>query len=737
MNSVKDNMKIICTFLTVCGLAAAQAPQAPNPVRQSTDNTVRMAAGTMPIYRITVVARTTKAINYNHRSGSTKIGFRGTALMPAARGEANVESKQGVIKIDARMEKLQPAGNFGPEYLTYVMWAITPEGRATNIGEVLLDGDKTRLDATTELQSFGLIVTAEPYFAVTQPSDAVVMENFVRPDTTGTIEQVDAKFELLQRGQYTLNVNPADIRPLRMNSKVPLELYEARNAVQIARWTGAERYAPETFQKAVQGLENAEGYLKGKAGKKPIGTVAREAVQMAEDARIITVKKIDEERLASERQAAADREARSESGRVAAQADAARVTRDAETAQAASKSEADRVKHENAANMEAVQNEADRAQRANAAQLTAAQSEAGRLRHENDAKMVAAQTAADKLKSDNATQLAAAATEADRLKRENDAKTVAAQAAADKLKSDNATQLAAAQTEADRLKHENDAKTVAAQTAADKLKSDNATQLAAAQTEADRLKHENDAKMAAAQTAADKLKSDNDAQFTAAHNEADRLKRENDAKTVAAQAAADKLKSDNDAQFTAAHNEADRLKRENDAQRVSTQAELDRASQANTLAQTEKAELRTQLLNQFNAILQTQDTARGLIVNMSDVLFDTGKYSLRPLAREKLAKVAGIVSGYPGLKLDVEGHTDSVGGDEYNQRLSEQRGAAVRDFLIQQGMVVTSVTTQGFGKTQPVASNDTAEGRQQNRRVEIVISGDAIGTVIGLPPAAK
>ena len=694
-------MKIICTFLTVCGLAAAQAPQAPNPVRQSTDNTVRMAAGTMPIYRITVVARTTKAINYNHRSGSTKIGFRGTALMPAARGEANVESKQGVIKIDARMEKLQPAGNFGPEYLTYVMWAITPEGRATNIGEVLLDGDKTRLDATTELQSFGLIVTAEPYFAVTQPSDAVVMENFVRPDTTGTIEQVDAKFELLQRGQYTLNVNPADIRPLRMNSKVPLELYEARNAVQIARWTGAERYAPETFQKAVQGLENAEGYLKGKAGKKPIGTVAREAVQMAEDARIITVKKIDEERLASERQAAADREARSESGRVAAQADAARVTRDAETAQAASKSEADRVKHENAANMEAVQNEADRAQRANAAQLTAAQSEAGRLRHENDAKMVAAQTAADKLKSDNATQLAAAATEADRLKRENDAKTVAAQAAADKLKSDNATQLAAAQTEADRLKHENDAK------------------------------------MAAAQTAADKLKSDNDAQFTAAHNEADRLKRENDAKTVAAQAAADKLKSDNDAQFTAAHNEADRLKRENDAQRVSTQAELDRASQANTLAQTEKAELRTQLLNQFNAILQTQDTARGLIVNMSDVLFDTGKYSLRPLAREKLAKVAGIVSGYPGLKLDVEGHTDSVGGDEYNQRLSEQRGAAVRDFLIQQGMVVTSVTTQGFGKTQPVASNDTAEGRQQNRRVEIVISGDAIGTVIGLPPAAK
>jgi hypothetical protein len=206
-------MKIIGTFLTVCGLVAAQSSQAPNPVQQSTENAARMAAGAMPIYRITVVERTTKAINYNHRSGSTKIDFRGTSLLPEARGEATVESKQGVIKIDARMEKLQPATKFGPEYLTYVMWAITPEGRATNVGEVLLNGDKTKLDATTELQSFGLIVTAEPYFAVTQPSDVVVMENFVRHDTAGTIEQVDAKYELLQRGQYTLNVNPAEIKP--------------------------------------------------------------------------------------------------------------------------------------------------------------------------------------------------------------------------------------------------------------------------------------------------------------------------------------------------------------------------------------------------------------------------------------------------------------------------------------------------------------------------------------------
>jgi len=544
-------MKIISTLLTVCGLAAAQSSQAPNPVKVSTGN-----AGAIPIYRVTVIARTTKAINYNHRSGPTKIDFRGTALLPEARGEARVESKQGVIKIDARMERLQPATRFGPEYLTYVMWAITPEGRATNVGEVLLDGDKTKLDATTELQSFGLIVTAEPYFAVTQPSDVVVMENFIRPDTVGTIEQVDAKYELLQRGQYTLNVNPADIKPVRLNSKVPLELYEARNAVQIARWTGAERYAPDTFQKAVQGLENAEGYLRGKAGKKPIGTVAREAIQMSEDARIITIKKIDEEQLASERQAGVEREERAESGRAAAQADTARVTQDAAAAR------------------------------------------------------------------------------------------------------------------------------------------------------------------------------------VAAQSDADRLKRENDVKIADAQAEADRLKKNSDTQLAAAQSEADRLKLENDTQRATAQANLDHAAQEKAQAEAEKVQLRSQLLLQFNAILQTRDTVRGLIVNVSDVLFDTGKHTLRPLAREKLAKVAGIVSGHPGLKLDVEGHTDSVGRDDYNQRLSEQRGEAVRDYLTQQGMPVSSVTAKGFGKTQPVASNDTAAGRQQNRRVEMVISGEIIGTEIGVTPIA-
>lgn len=552
-------MKLISAFLTVCGLVAAQSAQAPNPVQQLTENETRMAAGGTPIYRVTVVERTTKAVNYNHRGGATKIDFRGTALLPNAHGEAKVESKQGYIEIEVEFRGLQPATAYGPEYLTYVMWAITPEGRTANLGEVLLNGTNSKLNVTTDLQSFGMIVTAEPYFAVTRPSDAVVVENVVRQDTRGAVEEVDAKYELLQRGQYTLNVNPADIKPVRLSKKVPLELYEARNAVQIARWTGAQQYAGETFQKAVQSLEQGESYLQRKAGRKSIVTVSREAVQMAEDARIITVKKMEEERLASERQAGAEREARAESGRAAAQAEAERTTRDAEAARVAAQSEADRLKRENDAKTEAAQNDADRARRDAAAQMAAAQ------------------------------------------------------------------------------------------------------------------------------------------------------------------------------------NEADRLRRENDAQRAAIQADLDRAGREKAQAEAEKTALRAQLLDQFNAVLQTRDTARGLIVNMSDVLFDTGKYSLRPLAREKLARVAGIVSGHPGLRLDVEGHTDNVGGDAYNQRLSEQRGTAVRDYLTGQGMPAGSVTSRGFGKTQPTASNNTVAGRQQNRRVELVVSGDIIGSgpEIASPRAAR
>jgi outer membrane protein OmpA-like peptidoglycan-associated protein len=241
----------------------------------------------------------------------------------------------------------------------------------------------------------------------------------------------------------------------------------------------------------------------------------------------------------------------------------------------------------------------------------------------------------------------------------------------------------------------------------------------AAQSEADRVTREAEAARIKAQAESERLKRENDAQAAAALAEADRLKRESDARTADAAIA------------------ADRLKQQNEAQKAANQAELDNAAKQKAQLEAEKVELRTQLLKQFNDVLQTRDTARGLIVNMSDVLFDTAKYSLRPLAREKLAKVAGIVSGHPGLRLDVEGHTDSVGSDDYNQRLSEQRGSAVRDYLTQQGMPVSSVTAKGLGKTQPVASNDTAQGRQQNRRVELVISGEIIGTQIGTPIAAR
>ncbi len=583
-------MKLISAFLTVCGFVAAQAPLAQNPSLQVNENAARMAAGSAPIYRVTVTERTAKAVNYQNRSGATKVDFRGTELLANARGEAKVESKQGYIEIEVEFDGLQPASKQGSEYLTYVLWAITPEGRTANLGEILLNGTKSKLNVTTQLQAFGLVVTAEPYYSVSRPSDLIVMENVVRSDTQGKVEQIDAKYELLQRGQYQRLANPL---ALKLDQRLPLELYEARNAVQIARSMGADVYSTETFQKAEKSLAQAEAYQARNAGTKPVTMTAREAVQTAEDARAIAVKRQEEDALAAERQQSLDREARSDRERAAAQLETDRVTREA------------------------------------------------------DAARIAAQA------------------NSERLMREKDAQAVSSLA------------------------------------------------------EADRLRRANDSQMAAANAEADRLRLANDANMVAANAEADRLRQANDANTVAAA------------------NEADRLKRENDAQRAGLQADLDRAAGDKARAEAEKVALRSQLLLQFNAILQTRDSARGLIVNMSDVLFDTAKFSLRPLAREKLAKVAGIVSGHPGLRLDVEGYTDSVGGVEYNQRLSEQRGEAVRDYLTGEGMAAGSVTAKGFGEAQPVASNETATGRQQNRRVELVISGDVIGTEIGGPIAAR
>ncbi len=567
-------------FLSAFGLLSAQTPAAPDEVLQ---------AETMPVFRATGIARTAKAINYRHRSGATKIDFAGTSLMPKARGEAKVESKQGYIEIEVEFDDLTPANKNGAEYLTYVLWAISPEGRTSNLGEVLLNGTKSKLNVTTELQAFGLVVTAEPYFSVSRPSDLVVMENVVRPDTSGKIEEIDAKYELLKRGEYATMANPL---VLKLDSKVPLELYEARNAVQIAKAMGADRYATETFEKAEKSLSQAEAYQARKAGNKPVTMTARQAVQTAEDARLIAVQRQEEESLANERQAAADRELSAENKRVAAQSETARVTREAEEARLAAQQKADRMR------------------------------------------------------------------------RENEAQAAAAKAEANRLTQQNETQAAAARAEADRLTQENEA------------------QRAAALEEGRRLKEENEA-LAAANRA-----------------------------------------------------EAARLQQAMDEQRAAAQAELDRAAKEKAEAEAEKAELRAQLLQQFNSILATRDSARGLIVNMSDVLFDTGKYALRPAAREKLAKVAGVFSGHAGLKLEVEGHTDNVGSDEYNQTLSEKRGEAVRDYLTAQGIPSDSVTTRGYGESKPTGSNDTAAGRQENRRVELVVSGEIIGEQIGSPTAA-
>jgi outer membrane protein OmpA-like peptidoglycan-associated protein len=547
--------KISVVVLLACGALSAQTP------------------ASVPVYRVSVTARTIKAISYQHRSGATKIDFAGTSLMPDAHGQAKVESKKGYIEVEVEFRSIPDATSFGAEYLTYVLWAVTPDGRTSNLGEVLRGGGTSgKLDVTTELQEFGLIVTAEPYFAVSRPSNVVVMENVIRPDTVGSFTPIEAKYELYDRGQYQHLANVLD---LKVSNKMPLELYEARNAVNIARSSGADKFAVDTFQKAEADLKQAEGYQSRNAGSKPITMAAREAVQRAEDSRAIAVKRQDDDILAAERQASADRTLRAENGQAAAISEAERVTRDAAAAKA----------------------------------------------H--------------------------------------------------------------AQAEAETARMNNDAKTAAMQV------------------------------------------------------EADRVRADNDAKTAAAQAEAARLKQENDSRALMARNEADRTKQESDAKLASTQAQLELAGNEKAGLEREKVELRASLLLQFNTILQTRDTVRGLIVNMSDILFDSGKFSLRPEAREMLARIAGIVEGHPGLRLDVEGHTDSVGADEYNQQLSEQRGEAVRDHLIQQGMVADSVSSKGFGKTMPVASNETPQGRQQNRRVELVISGDVIGTAVGVPLASK
>jgi len=518
-----------------------------------------------PTYRINVVSRTTRAVNYRHRSGATKINFQGTDLMPAAAGEAKVESKRGALEIEVEFSRLDKPTSFGNEYLTYVLWAISPEGRPVNIGEVLVgDNHRSKLDVTTDLQAFALIVTAEPYYAVRRPSNVVVLENAIRPDTVGATEAVDAKYELIDRGGYIPTGYKFD--RVVLNAKLPLEFFEARNALRIAQSAGAERYAATSYEKAVRQMNEADALATRKhENKKSLIALSREVVQTAEDAREIAMKHIDEERAEAERRAGAGREA---------------------SARARANEESQR--------------------RVNAEAVTA---DAVRERNEADRKNLEAQAAAQ--------------------------------------------QAAGAQADAERARN-------------------NAQQQ----------------QQAAEAVTADAVRQRNEAQQ----------------------------------QQQAAQADSDR----NRAAAAASDLQLQQTVR-------EREELRARLLQQFNLILETRDTARGLVVNMSDVLFDFGKFTLRPLAREKLAKISGIVLAYPSLKLAVEGHTDSVGTEALNQELSEKRAEAVRNYLTQQGVPESSTTATGFGKTRPIASNDTSEGRQQNRRVELIVSGEVIGTKIVAP----
>jgi len=488
------------------------------------------------------VSRTTKAVNYRRSGGATQIDFAGTDLMRGASGSAKVESKTNRIEIDAKFTGLEDSTRFGLEYLTYVLWAISPQGRAVNLGEVVVKNGMGAVKAVTDMQTFGMIVTAEPYYAVTQPGDEVVLENALPAAMANRVEDIDAKYELISRGSYASSNTKIESAIFGVDRKAPLELFEARNAVRIARNALADKYAASTLAKAEDQLKAAEDAYRGKRDKKTVIGASRNVVETAEEARVIAVQKKSEEdaqRMSdAERKAAAEREAK-------ARADAA-----AETLR---------------------RQQADEAR----AQAEAAKADAERMKQQADQ---AAQEAARQQQAAEAARAAALAQQ---------------------------------------------------------------------------------------------------------------------------QAAVEQQKA--------------------------AEAEAEKARQAAAQAEKEKADLRAQLLAQLNSILQTQDTARGLIVNMSDVLFDTGSSTLKPATREKLAKISGIVLAHPGLSLQIEGHTDSVGGDQMNQQLSERRADSVRDFLIEQGVAGSSVTAKGFGKTQPVASNDTPEGRQKNRRVELVVNGASIG----------
>jgi outer membrane protein OmpA-like peptidoglycan-associated protein len=531
--------KSLLTALLCSAMAVGVAAQSESNTTQENSGTpqdqqnVQVTPMTQtPVYRVNVKQRSASAVDYRHRAGSTTVQMHGTELSPEVRGEAKVNSKAGRLTVDAKLERLRKADTFGPQFLTYVLGAITPEGRATNLGEVLPNDDgKSGLNVTTGLQSFGLIVTAEPYFSVTRPSDVVVAENIVTQNTKGWEQPISTTFEALDRSEYTVDINASQLPATTADrKKVPLELLEARNAVAIAKASKAEQYAPDALRKAEDFLAKGEDYLTRKQGRSAIGTVARYAAQQAEDARVLSIRRQQQERADNERKAMQQR----------------------------------------------ADDESERA----------------------------------------------------RLARE---------------------QADTAQQQRDQAQQERQA------------------------AEQARLQAEQAAQQASQERAA-----------------------------------------------------ADQARQQAIQEQQNLRQQVQQAQTAAQQAELEREQTRQRLLTQLNQVLQTKDSARGLIVNMSDVLFDFNKATLKPGARERLARVSGIVLAYPDLQLQVEGYTDNVGSDSYNMTLSEKRAAVVRDYLVSQGVNAGNVSARGFGKTAPVASNDSPAGRQMNRRVELVVSGEAI-----------
>jgi outer membrane protein OmpA-like peptidoglycan-associated protein len=588
---------------------------APNPNTQSNQINNSDQAQSADSNPLSAIAESTKAIDYRQGSKS-EIQFKGTDLMPEVTGTAHVQTKSGATQIDAKLEHLKPANSLGLQYLTYVLWGVSPEGVPSNLGELIVKDGKSEIHASTPMQAFALIVTAEPYFAVTQPNEKVVAQNEPGANAQGFVRPLDIHYQALPASAYS--TQPIQEPVYGIDKKVPLSLTEARNAVRIAKDANADQYANAPLQRAEQLLSQADDYYNRKQNDKAIATVAREATQAAEAARVMAIK--------GEQQAKIDRRQREADQRAAkAEADAQAQAQQAQDAQA----------------------------KAQALMQQAQQAESAR----QNAEQQAAQAA-------QAAQQAAQA----------------AQAAQQQL----AQQASAGQ----QVQAEQQAAAQQAQQQAQQAQQ----QAAAAQQHAQEEER-------AAQLAEQQLQQ----------------------QQAAAAAAQQQLQQE----------QAARQQAEQQAQ--ASQQQLQQTQQQLSQAQTDKEQMRQRLLDQLNQVLQTKDSARGLIVNMPDVLFNLNSASLKTDARERLAKVAGILIAYPDIHVEVDGYTDNTGTLDYNQQLSQQRADTVRSYLVQQGVPSSSIESKGFGPNDPVASNDTPQGRQQNRRVDLIVSGQSIGAHLMQP----